>query len=86
MTSVQTESANCYNILTIDELNEIVRKTLKIVDDNVNVTKYEIKSDENVFGYLGQYFRLIVHVESVSAHLDNTIKIESSISCGSWNE
>lgn len=63
--SVQSELTNCYNILTIHELKEIVCKTIYV--DNVNVTKYEIKADHNVFGYLGEYFRLTVYVESVSA-------------------
>lgn len=65
MASVQSELPNCYNILTMLELNEIVCKTINV--DNVNVTKYEIKPDQNVFGYLGEYFRLTVYVESVSA-------------------
>lgn len=69
MVSIQTESSYI-QILTADELNDIVRKSLKTVD-NVNVIKYEIKSDPNAFGYLGEYFRLAVHVESVSKHFEN---------------
>lgn len=66
MVSIQSEAVNCYNhILTADELNDIVRKSLKTVND-VNITNYEIISDQNAFGYLGEYFRLTVHVESVS--------------------
>lgn len=68
MASVQSELTNCYNILTIHELKQIVCKTINDVD-NVNVTKYEIEPDRNVFGYLGEYFRLTIYVESVSAFL-----------------
>lgn len=65
MASVCTELANCYNILTVHELKQIVCRTINV--DNVNVTKYEIVADRNAFGYLGEYFRLTVYVESVSA-------------------
>lgn len=65
MASVQLLT-NCYNILAIHELKEIVCKTVNV--DNVNVTRYEIEPDRNVFGYLGEYFRLTVYVESVSAN------------------
>lgn len=65
MASCQSDLINCNKILSIQELKEIVCKTLNV--DNVNVTKYEITADPNVFGYLGEYFRLTVYVESVSA-------------------
>lgn len=58
---------NYHDILTIPELIEIVRKTVEHAD--INITKYEIKSDRNAFGYLGEYFRLTVYVKDVSAFL-----------------
>lgn len=65
MASSQSNLINCYTILSIKELEEIVCKTINV--DNVNVIKHEITADPSVFGYLGEYFRLAVYVESVSA-------------------
>ncbi|KAG4070806.1 hypothetical protein HA402_011032 [Bradysia odoriphaga] len=74
MVSIQSELVDSYNhILTIDELNDIVRKTLK-TGNQVNVTEYEIKPDQNAFGYLGEYFRLTVHVESAASTSSQTLK------------
>lgn len=52
-------------LFSYDECEEIVRKTIKHKD--VVIRNVEVFGDRNVFGFLGDYFRLVIHTEDEAA-------------------
>lgn len=49
-------------LFTESECVEIVRKTLK--RESVSVKSVELFGNKGVFGFLGEYFRLVIHVNN----------------------
>lgn len=50
------------------ECDEIVRKTLN--RDDVTIRNVELFGDKTVFGFLGEYFRLVIYVEDRAVSMD----------------
>lgn len=61
MSSFSLKLIDTDKLLSSSECMEIVRKTLN--RDNVKIKKVELFGDKTVFGFLGEYFRLLIYVE-----------------------
>lgn len=64
MSTLNLKLVDTTKILSTSECAEIVRKTLN--RDDVRINNVEVFSDKTVFGFLGEYFRLVIHVEDES--------------------
>lgn len=70
MSKPNLQSIDPEKIFSKSECAEIVRKTLN--RDDATIRKVELFGDKTVFGFLGEYFRLVIHVDDVAVSTPKT--------------
>ncbi len=61
MSTVNSTLIETNKLFTSSECVEIVRKTLN--RDDISIRNVELFGDKTVFGFLGEYFRLVIHLD-----------------------
>lgn len=64
MSTFNLQLIDTNKLFSTSECVKIVRKTLN--RDDFSIRNVELYGDATVFGFLGEYFRLVIHVEDVT--------------------
>lgn len=68
MSSHNLKLIDTNKLFSSSECVEIVRKSLN--RDDFNIKNVELFGDKTVFGFLGEYFRLVIHVEGEAVSME----------------